>query len=173
MLKIVSNTNANSVLQLSSKLAFKLLLKPREECFQLGINILELSIDFRLDLCKLFTKLLRFLRYFRQSMSFSDTSNRSICSLISLHSLHSFSLLSSVICKDSPDFVQFFAQSGSDPSLDTRNFVLTSGTMSPGPGQHRSRGQGLSLLQLALEAVHLAGSCTAELSKDAPQLGHF
>merc|ERR1719418_203609 len=153
MLKIVSNTNANSVLQLSSKLAFKLLLKPREECFQLGINILELSIDFRLNLCKLFAKLLRFLRYFRQSMSFSDTSNRSIYSLISLHSLHSFSLLSSVISKDSPNFVQFFAQSGSDPS----NIVLTSlhlaGAMTS--GQHRSRGQGLSLLQLVIEAVHL------------------
>ena len=41
------------------------------------------------------------------------------------------------------------------------------------PGQHRSRGQGLSLLQLALEALHLAGGCTADLSKDALQLRHF
>merc|ERR1719418_504941 len=105
MLKIVSNTNGNSVLKLGAKLAFKLLLKPREECFQLGINILKLGIDFRLYLCKLFAKLLRFLRYFRQSMSFSDTSNRSICSLISLHSLHSFSLLQPVICKHSPNIV--------------------------------------------------------------------
>merc|ERR1719418_252997 len=165
MLKIVSNTNANSVLQLSSKLAFKLLLKPREECFQLGINIIELGIDFRLDLSKLFAKLLRFLRYFRQSMSFSDTSNRSIYSLISLNSLHSFSLLQPVICKDSPNFVQFSPQSGSDPS----NIVLTSlhlaGAMTPGPSQHRSRGQGLSLLQLALEALNLAGGCTVDLSK--------